>query len=33
MNIVIVGAGKIGSALAKYLVDESHSITVVERNP
>lgn len=33
MNIVIVGAGKIGSALAKYLVDEGHSITVVERNP
>ena len=33
MNIVIVGAGKIGSALARYLVDEGHSITVVERNP
>ncbi len=33
MNIVIVGAGKIGSALARYLVEEGHSITVVERNP
>ncbi|MBQ3339925.1 MAG: Trk system potassium transporter TrkA [Atopobiaceae bacterium] len=33
MNIVIVGVGKIGSALARYLVDEGHSITVVERNP
>ncbi len=32
MNIIIVGAGKIGSALAKYLTQEGHSITVVERN-
>ena len=32
MNIIIVGAGKIGSALAKYLSVEGHSITVIERN-
>ncbi len=33
MDIIIVGAGKIGSALAKYLTQEGHSITVVERSP
>ena len=33
MNIIIVGAGKIGSALARYLSHEGHSITVVDRNP
>ena len=33
MNIIVVGAGKIGSALAKYLTLEGHSITVIERNP
>lgn len=33
MNIIIVGAGKIGSALAGYLSREGHDITVIERNP
>ena len=33
MNIIVVGAGKIGSALAGYLSREGHQVTVVERNP
>ncbi|MBQ6410314.1 MAG: Trk system potassium transporter TrkA [Atopobiaceae bacterium] len=33
MNIIIVGAGKIGSALAECLSGEGHDITVIERNP
>lgn len=32
MNIIVVGAGKIGSALAGYLVREGHDITVIDRN-
>ena len=33
MNIIVVGAGKIGSALAGCLSDEGHNITVIESNP
>ena len=32
MRIIIVGAGKIGSTLAKQLVSENHEVTVVDRN-
>ena len=33
MNIIVVGAGKIGSALAGYLSREGHDITVIDINP
>ena len=33
MNIIVVGAGKIGSALAGYLSSEGHDVTAIERNP
>ena len=32
MNIIVVGAGKVGFALTKYLANEGHSITVIERS-
>lgn len=33
MNIVLVGAGKIGLTLAQLLAQEGHNITVIDRNP
>ncbi|MBQ4604081.1 MAG: NAD-binding protein, partial [Clostridia bacterium] len=32
MNIIIVGLGKLGITLTKQLVNEGHSITVVDTN-
>lgn len=32
MNIIIVGCGKVGDALAHKLLDEGHNITVVDTN-
>ncbi len=33
MNVVIVGAGNLGSSLARKLSDLGHKITVIENNP
>ncbi|MDO4380215.1 MAG: Trk system potassium transporter TrkA [Clostridia bacterium] len=33
MNIIIVGCGKVGSALAEQLASEGHDITVIDTNP
>lgn len=33
MNIIVVGCGKVGAALAKQLSDEGHSVTVIDTNP
>ena len=33
MNIIIVGAGHLGSSLARKLSDLGHRITVIEKNP
>ena len=33
MRVIIVGCGKVGSALAKKLRDESHDITLIDTNP
>ena len=33
MNIIIVGAGKVGFVLARMLSNEDHNVTVVDRNP
>jgi len=33
MNIVILGAGEIGSYLAKTLADEEHNVIVIDRDP
>jgi trk system potassium uptake protein TrkA len=33
MNVIIVGAGNLGSSLARKLSDLGHRITVVEKNP
>ena len=32
MNIIIVGLGKLGVTLTKQLINEGHSITVVDTN-
>ena len=32
MNIIIVGCGKVGSALAEQLADDGHDITVIDTN-
>ena len=32
MNIVIVGAGKVGYALAKYLSIEGDNVTIIDNN-
>ncbi|MDA1278450.1 MAG: NAD-binding protein [Chloroflexi bacterium] len=32
MNIIIVGAGNLGSSLARKLSDQGHAITVIEKN-
>src|SRR5437867_3504872 len=33
MNIILLGAGQVGSTLAEYLVKEHNNITIVDRNP
>ncbi len=33
MNIIVVGAGKIGFTLTQYLTREGHNVTVIDRNP
>ncbi|NGX48641.1 MAG: Trk system potassium uptake protein TrkA [Candidatus Anoxychlamydiales bacterium] len=33
MNIVILGAGEIGSYLAKVLANEQHSVTLIDKDP
>ena len=32
MNILIVGAGKVGSTLAAYLSGEDHNVTIIDQN-
>ena len=32
MNVIIVGAGKVGSYLTSKLSDEGHNILVIEKN-
>ncbi|MDG0866906.1 potassium channel family protein [Candidatus Lucifugimonas marina] len=33
MNVIIVGAGNLGSSLARKLSDLGHRITIIEKNP
>jgi trk system potassium uptake protein TrkA len=33
MNVIIVGAGNLGSTLARKLSDLGHRVTVIEKNP
>ena len=33
MNIIIVGDGKVGAALAGQLAKEGHDVTIVDSNP
>lgn len=33
LNIIIVGCGKVGSALVEQLVKEGHDITIIDKNP
>ncbi len=33
MDIIVVGAGKIGFTLTKYLTREGHNVTVIDRSP
>ena len=33
MYVIIVGAGGVGSALAEYLIEAEHEVTVIERDP
>ena len=33
MKIIIAGAGKVGSAVARMLAGEGHDITVIDRDP
>lgn len=33
MNVIIVGAGNLGSSLARKLSDLGHRVTVIEKNP
>ena len=33
MNVIIVGAGNLGSSLARKLSDMGHRVTVIENNP
>ena len=33
MDIIVVGAGKIGFTLTQYLTREGHDVTVIDRNP
>ena len=33
MKIIVIGCGKVGSALARQLSEESHDVSVIDRNP
>ena len=33
MKIIVVGCGKVGSALVKQLSEEGHDVSVVDKNP
>jgi len=33
MNIIVAGAGEVGSSVARHLVHEGHDVTVIDRNP
>lgn len=33
MNIIIVGAGEVGTSVARHLVHEGHNLTVIDRDP
>ena len=33
MNIIVVGAGKIGSTIISRLVEEEHDLTVIDNDP
>ena len=33
MKIIVVGCGKVGSALAAQLSEEGHDVSVVDKNP
>ncbi|MEJ7629870.1 MAG: TrkA family potassium uptake protein [Nocardioidaceae bacterium] len=33
MHVVIMGCGRVGSTLARYLEDRSHSVSVIDANP
>ena len=32
MRIILVGGGKVGTALARQLSEEDHSVTVIDKN-
>ena len=32
MNIIICGAGRVGSAIAKLLIEQNHSITIIDQS-
>ncbi|MBN2358569.1 MAG: Trk system potassium transporter TrkA [Deltaproteobacteria bacterium] len=33
MNIIVAGAGEVGSSVARHLAREGHDVTVIDRNP
>lgn len=33
MKIIVIGCGKVGSALARQLSEEGHDVSVIDRNP
>ena len=33
MKVAIAGAGAVGRSIARELVDNSHQVTLIERNP
>ncbi|MBW3624854.1 MAG: FAD-dependent oxidoreductase, partial [Armatimonadetes bacterium] len=33
MRIIVIGAGGVGSAAARFLAREGHAVTVLERTP
>ena len=33
MNIIVIGAGRMGQGLSDRLIDEGHSVTVIDRDP
>jgi trk system potassium uptake protein TrkA len=32
MNILIIGAGKVGSSVAKYMSERGHKVTIIEKD-